>query len=329
MEPARTKVHPYEYEELNKQFYSASPHRFFQRRLLGLVAVASESDALKKVFSEGISYRELTLQLDSDEDEPDKDDYTADMYAAAESTVLLHHTAEALLRLYLGHSNRNPCPWLAIASLTSFANFKKQIKKLQVDLDQSDTMDDVLEVFSYSSTPEFLRGPDPTDVWNEHRECVRDVLSEAIRILLGDANVYNSTKHGMAVVAAETGMSVGKDDEDPFMEMKGMSLKYLENVLVQQENAKYWQTTTWWPQPERAMTLTLVMTWLMRSLWQSARAHYKIDRLTEVPFLLRREQIDHLLKMGYKEGFNVTSMSMRLYTDPPTPAPGGAGVGGK
>lgn len=324
MEQVRTKVHPYEYDDLNKQFYSASPHRFFQRRLLGLVAVASESDVLKQAFLDGVSYRELTLQSSPEDDELGDDGYNADMYAAAESTVLLHHTAEALLRLYLGHANRNPCPWLAIASLTSFAKFKSEIEKLGKAIDLPETMDDVLEVFSYSTSSEFISGADATEAWNEHRECVKDILGEAIRILLGDANVYNSTKHGMAVVAEQVGVSLGEHREGPLMEMKGMSLKYLENVLVQQENARYWQTTTWWPRPERAMTLTMVMTWLMRSLWQSARAHYKIESLTEVPVLLRSEQIDQLLKMGYKDGLNITSMSVRLYTDPPAPDPSAA-----
>lgn len=319
MQPTRSQVHPSEHDFLNRQFYSASPHQFFQHRLLGLVAVASGSADLGN-YPDGITYREFNLRNGPDgsrePDIPKQDEYTADMYAASESTVLLHHTAEALLRLYLGHANRNPCPWLAIASLTSFSRFKDQIRTLQSELDQVDVMDDVLEVFSYSSKPDFIGGGDPTEIWNEHREALRDVLNEAISILLADANVYNASKHGMAVVAGEVRTSIAVDGEDPLMERDGMSLKHLENVLVQQDNARYWQVTTWWPQPEKAMTLIMVMTWMMRSLWRCARAHYSIARLTDLPFLLRRQEIDHLLTMGTKEGFNISTMSVRLHTEP-------------
>lgn len=67
-------------------------------------------------------------QQDEEDDDADEEDLSR--YAVAESSVLLHHAAETLFRLYLAHRELPPCPWLEVSRLRNFAAFKKQAEAL-------------------------------------------------------------------------------------------------------------------------------------------------------------------------------------------------------
>jgi hypothetical protein len=50
--------------------------------------------------------------------------------AALESTVLLHHAGETLMRLYLAHAGDAPCPWMEIARFPDSRRFKDALSRL-------------------------------------------------------------------------------------------------------------------------------------------------------------------------------------------------------
>lgn len=310
--PFVNDVHDAEFSSLNAKFYKGAPHAYFERRLQSLAVAIGDDGELDTVVRAGVSYGDFAMKSDGEDDGP-RGQKDVDDYAAVESVVLLHHTAEATLRLYLSHADRNPCPWLETAKLVDFREFKRRIAALARSLDQDDVLDDLLEVFSYRATPDFILGSDPTAMWKSHRFALRDLISEAIRIILDDAHIYNAAKHGMAIVSSDLGISLGEgEDGQPVVEQKGPVLTFLELNHVS-DVEKYWHQTSAWVDPTRSMGITFLLIKLMDSLWRSAKAHFYIEAAHTLPFLLDLEQIDALLRMHVKEGFNVSRMSERLH----------------
>ncbi|TFC86319.1 hypothetical protein [Cryobacterium sp. TMT4-31] len=307
-------VHDGEFSTLNSKFYQGSPHSYFERRLQSLTVALGAEGAINDLLKSGVSYGDFEMNLeDGSNDSVTDGQKEIDDYAAVESVVLLHHTAEATLRLYLAHANRNPCPWLAVAKLMSPREFKQGIQELAGMLQQEDVLDDIAEVFSYRSTPEFLLGKDPTAAWTSHREGLRMLLCEAIRVLLEDAHIYNAAKHGMAVISSDLGFSLGAEQgNESLIEQKGPVLTFLELSHVP-ETGSMWHQTAAWVDPTKYMGVTFLLIKLMDSLWRSAKAHFEIESAVKLPYLLEANQISDLLGLHLKEGFNVSRMSERLH----------------
>lgn len=312
--PLNHDVHDAEFASLNAKFYRGSPHAYFERRLKSLAVAIGDGRELDALLEAGVSYGDFSLKSDdNDVEQGHSDQKDIDAYAAVESAVLLHHTAEATLRLYLAHANRNPCPWLEVAKLTNFREFKQRIAALAGSMDDDEVLDDLAEVFSYRSTPEFLVGGDPTAMWKDHRAGLRDLISESIRTILDDAHIYNAAKHGMAIVSSDLGVSIGdSDDSDPLIHQKGPVLTFLELNQVS-DSEKYWHQTSAWVDPTKSMAITFLLIRLMDSLWRSAKAHFCIETATTLPYLLKSNQVSDLLRMHVKDGFNLSRMSERLH----------------
>lgn len=305
------EVHGSEFAPLNAKFYQGSPHAYFERRLKSLAVAVGDGREFDDLLRSGVSYGTFNMTYDGNDSEQSQKD--VDDYAAVESLVLLHHTAEATLRLYLAHAHRNQCPWLEIAKLTSPREFKKRVSVLAASLGDDEVLDDLTEVFSYSSTPEFLQGGDPTAMWSDHRAGLRDLITEMSRIILEDAHIYNAAKHGMAIVSSVSGFSLGdSEDGEPLIHKEGPSLTFLELNQVS-DSAKYWHQTSAWVDPRTSMAITYLLIQLIESLWRSAKAHYRIESTSKLPHLFSSNQISDLLSLHVKDGFNVDRMSERLH----------------
>jgi len=314
VKPLTYDVHGSEFSSLNAKFYQGSPHAYFQRRLESLVVAVGDGKEIDDLLRAGVSYGDFSFKRDSnDSDHGSESRQDADDYASVESLILLHHTAEAALRLYLAHAHRNPCPWLEISNLTSPREFKKRITVLSGSLANDDVLDDLTEVFSYASTPEFIQGGDPTAMWRDHRAGLRMLISEAIRIILDDAHIYNAAKHGMAIVSSELSLSIGdREDGDPLIHGEGPTLTFLEINQVS-DSEKYWHQTSAWVNPRKSMAITYLLIELIESLWRSAKAHYRIEPTSKLPYLIDSNEITALLGMHMKDGFNLGRMSERLH----------------
>ena len=312
--PLSYDVHDAEFSSLNAKFYLGSPHAYFERRLKSLAIAIGDGREFDDLLRAGVSYGDFSMKSDdNDADQGPSDQKDVDDYAAVESAVLLHHTAEATLRLYLAHANRNPCPWLEIAKLTNFREFKQRIAALAESLGDDEVLDDLAEVFSYRATPEFILGGDPTAMWKDHRAGLRDLISEVIRIILDDAHIYNAAKHGMAIVSSDLGLSIGDgEDGGPLIHQKGPVLTFLELNQVS-DSEKYWHQTSAWVDPTKSMAIAFLLIKLMDSLWRSAKVHFYIETASTLPYLLDSNQISDLLRMHAKPGFNLNRMSERLH----------------
>jgi hypothetical protein len=82
-----------------------------------------------------------------------ENDYGRRDYISAETTVLLHRAAEALLRLYLAHSNSAPCLWLEVARLRHPGVFPDKLRNFLEHIDTPDTQTDPMSGFTGRATP--------------------------------------------------------------------------------------------------------------------------------------------------------------------------------
>ncbi|MBI5735868.1 MAG: hypothetical protein HY997_08395, partial [Mycolicibacterium neoaurum] len=68
-----------------------------------------------------------------------------------ETVVILHHAVEMLLRLFYAHVENNDCPWLEVASLVNFAEFKGKVGQ---SLNDGFGRTQIAQVFLGGSSPE-------------------------------------------------------------------------------------------------------------------------------------------------------------------------------
>lgn len=117
---------------LNTQFYDGEPWLYFQQRLAHLMLVASDRDRYRAIFAEGVSAGGLTLKIDVNPDTT-RLPTPEQSFTAVELEVLLHHSAETLLRFVHGHAEPSPCPWVRMARLTSYQDFKSWVRTAITD----------------------------------------------------------------------------------------------------------------------------------------------------------------------------------------------------
>jgi hypothetical protein len=113
------------FQQLNERFYTADPADYFRIRLSTLVLVAGRAGDLLGLLKEGVEYGRIQAKADTDA-EVDAADIAR--YVTIESQVLLHHAAEALIRLFLAHVGNPPCPWFELSAETDFGNFKRRVQ---------------------------------------------------------------------------------------------------------------------------------------------------------------------------------------------------------
>jgi hypothetical protein len=305
--PGIPKVSPFEYPSLNKRFYRLAPYDYLDARLQSLVLTVSDDtqEDLAALLGRGVSYK--TLKMNG---EP-SDRTALDRYAAIESTVLLHHASEALLRLYLAHARRAPCPWLELSSLLTPTEFKKALKKLNSELDNLEQVDDLVEVFSFSTDHSFFEGVDE-ESWASHRAALVRLVQHLIRTFLDGANAYNAAKHGLALGAGDLGLRLGQEGEEPLFDHSGPALNYLE--LKGAPDDRHWMLTSTFIDPPRNIALVVLVLNQIKNLWTVAKTRHKIERPESARFSpLSLAMVEEVLDGGRKEGFSPMGFSEQLH----------------
>ena len=137
---------PANFSALNERFYKMSPEDYFSRRLMSLMLWLGFPDGFQAALQSEFSAEGVGVQWRSDlpGDEAEKN---RKRFSTADAEVILHHVSETLLRLYLVHASRSPCPWLDLARERSFAKFKKQVEKLRERLQTGEERESIQLVF--------------------------------------------------------------------------------------------------------------------------------------------------------------------------------------
>jgi hypothetical protein len=189
-------------------------------------------------------------------------------YVSAESTVLLHHAAEALVRLYLAHADDEPCPWLEVARLRRPGEFKSRTEAFLTSINTSQTQADLMRVFTgHPEAP-----AERADMWNSARDGLVILIGHLARTLLTDGALYNAAKHGLAIRSGAAEMSLGSPDSDFAISAEGPSISYID--LTDGDNGKRWSTTTSWIQVDENIALTHIASMYIQSLWHIAAHRY-------------------------------------------------------
>jgi hypothetical protein len=105
------------FDRQNELFYSQQPTSYFRDRLTLLGLRAARSDELADVIGDGFVWGKLHIGGGDDEDlSEDEEETRLTRFVITESQVLLHHTSETLIRMFLAHAGRPQCPWLEMAA---------------------------------------------------------------------------------------------------------------------------------------------------------------------------------------------------------------------
>ncbi len=195
-------------------------------------------------------------------------------YAQMESTVLLHHAGESLLRLWFAHKESSLCPWLAVASLTSARDFKIEAEKYANADTSHMTADDIASVFLGGRTPEEAGVAIPKESWEDSVNGFRELLRVVADQITGQANLYNAAKHGLVGIPADHG-DVNLGD---IRVAGGIGITYLQkkpNDPANHNSPRSWWATTSFP-PSLATDLFLIELIIraIHSLWNVARRKF-------------------------------------------------------
>lgn len=251
-----------DFDYLNATFYASDPAAFFRMKLTLLVLVAGKEDEVGDLIDAGVGYHDLVLET-HDGGDGHVGRVRLQAYLVTESESVLHHAAETLLRLFMAHAGLPACPWLEVASLMSFREFRERTAEVIAQAESHQLDDAVSAVFLAGDTAAA-----------EYIEPTRKVLLMAATRLRDDANAYNSVKHVPAVQPGEASFSIATSDgsSSPFT-ASGPSISYLEREKDPDGGAT-WYTKTRWVDVRSNLFLAQLITSLIDSLWSVARARY-------------------------------------------------------
>lgn len=272
-----------EFPELNKQFYHATPHDYFAQRLQSLLLLAGRGDDIDHLVREGLTFGRLTVAPQPDqpsvEDEQQKQREARERFIIIESEVLLHHASESLLRLFLAHEPKilpdgtlklPECPWLEIARLRDFREFKTRVSARFVEPgDELIRRMQVSTVF-YGVARKALHPVPPQEEWDAGLLNIGRFLSHYARHLLGSANLYNAAKHGLAVMPGDATVQL---DDGALLKADGPSILYLETE-ADSEGRVRWNQTTAWIDLDRTITFVHLACQFIEAIWGVARVRY-------------------------------------------------------
>lgn len=256
---------PVDWKRLNENFYSGDPAGYFRIRSNMLMLAAGASDEVQRLLEAGVRYDGLiSMELGRSAEERDDLDVA---YLVTESQALLHHVSEALIRLFLAHASGPACPWMEVASLRQFSDFKEQVAVLAHHTWPTELADSVPHVF-FGGAPK-----EPDLSTDEARETVTQLLRHLAAGLLKDANLYNSVKHGMAVVGSRDAyVTLATGGGEPLMGSHGPSIAFLESES--EGNTRVWKVSRRWLSIRQAMWMSQLAIVEIDALWAIARARY-------------------------------------------------------
>jgi hypothetical protein len=286
--------------QLNRDFYAANPAGHLHTRLNFLTLLAARGDEVTALMEDGATLGEVELKGHTPPS-PEALRY----YATAEAQTLMHHSVEALLRLYFAHATLPPCPWIELTRLTHFPEVKRRVKQLSGD-DWPAEMDEGIE-------PVFLSFIDaaPAQI-AEGRKVIRAFMQIAGTHYLQGAKLYNAIKHGFAVQAGRHRISFGeKDDGSAEFSIEADSVTYLEHTS--EGRHRHWDLTTAMMNVDHALAIAAYSVTQIEALWMVARQRYAP---TGEPFnvpMLNQANLDVLLRM--ESDLNRTYFSRHVFDE--------------
>ena len=262
------------YQQLNERFYTADPADYFRTRLSTLALVAGRPGDLLDLLKEGVEYGRIWAKADSDEE---VDAAGVDRYVTIESQILLHHVAEALIRLFFAHVDSPPCPWFELSAETDFGGFKRRVEDQLVKARRRRALEEEAAFVLLGR-----RSPRPDEDaarWNDATENLARFLRVYAGRWLKDSHVFNAMKHGLAVIPGDALFQIVDDDGRAIRLGEGTSVEFLEAKEWEKDHGgrrtrRVWQTTTRWLDIQESLGLVQIGALMIDSLWLVAKHRY-------------------------------------------------------
>jgi hypothetical protein len=266
------------YQQLNERFYAADPADYFRIRLSALLLVAGRVGDLLGLLREGVEYGPIRYKADTD---AEVDAASVAHYVTVDSQVLLHHVAEALIRLFLAHVGSPPCPWFELSAETDFGRFKQRVKDQLVKPRRRGALEEEAAFVLLGR-----RSPRPDEDaarWNDATENLARFLRVFAGRWLKDSHAFNAMKHGLAVIPGDALFQIVDDEGTAIGLGEGTSVEFLEAREWEKDHRgrptrREWQTTTRWLDIQESLGLVEIGVLMIDSLWLVAKYRYlKVD----------------------------------------------------
>ena len=319
---AEAILDPAEYPKINRRFYmgSTTPHGYLNNRLRALLLATSNSDEVKAAHQSEFKVGVLTASYSIGEELSDEN---LQDFSIVESTVLVHHAAETLVRLYLAHVNLPACPWIEAASLRKPGLFPKQARQLRARLHTEEAQESLMEVFTGARVYQDGPGQMPRANWEERREGLQLLMDEALERVLEGAPLYNSAKHGLTVKSGNVAITFDfPKDAGIDLSADGPAMSFLERVTPQ----KRWGISHAWISASANTGLTFVICRQIEDLWALAAHRYVEPQLDKRLHTITPEIMEAVMQTGGpSKTFTIKTMTEPLvYLIPVTRPDGGA-----
>lgn len=287
------------YPDLNATFYGMSPHAYFRRRLRSLWLWHGDPPGLAEILEEKFIVDDMAVTLGTEgDDEAEKKE--CERFVVIEAEVLLHHVSETLLRLYLVHAKESSCPWLDVSREKKFFLVKKEVAELRERLKTGEEKPSIEKVFFPPGDRRVMIPDHGEEVWEEAAQNLSEYLSYYAGHFL-DAAPYNAAKHGLALLAGQSGFEVGAgDDPLPFLKRSGPALIYLDIERDEKSGNPRWAKVTKWIVLRRALAMTHMGCRLIEDLWKIGAGHRTSNKPGDLYLFTEPKCAEVLKRTEYK-----------------------------
>ena len=184
-----------QFPELNATFYTARPAEFINMRINVLSLMACEEEQLAPAFGTQRTIGDVSLTAMSPPSDKERN-----RYIQTEAMMIVHHASEALLRLFFAHVEHPECPWLGMASSTSFVEFKEKVSNA---VKTGFNSKDIASMFLGGESPQEAAVELSQEDFDAGVEGTDRLLWDCALRLLGDSFLYNAVKHGLTAIAID------------------------------------------------------------------------------------------------------------------------------
>jgi hypothetical protein len=265
-------------KNINKHFYDASPWTYFQHRLGHLMLSSAGDKRLQEALQDGVTVDGVTLRIEAPE-EPETYPTPTQSFVAVELEVLLHHTAETLLRFVHAHAKPDEtCPSIRLARLKSAARFKQWVEEHVRDAPDHELEE--LCGLAFACDPS---SRDDVAAYGEHlRLFARHFL---------DSDSYNAAKHGMTVQGGSNRIQL-QIDEWEAVSQDGVQVSWIARwPRDDPERPARWTRAHRLMSEGAVIALIHMATQMMKSIWIRGRNRHLGEK---DPTVLRPSSADQL-----------------------------------
>lgn len=257
------------FPELNATFYTADPAGFLRLRIEALSLMALSREQLRDVYAteRRIGSLGMTPVSPPDDDERER-------YIATEAEMIVHHAAEMILRMFFAHVEAPDCPWLGMASSTSFADFKKKVDQA---LTGGFDRDNIAIVFFGGENPRDAAIRATDEEFQDAVEGLRLLLRCSAHRLLSESFLYNAAKHGLTTVQLDDSTKMTyKTEVDEIQIHAGRMLTYLHKPATPNapKDGPKWHISMTGALPDQDLAVATMIYHGLQNLWQVARRRY-------------------------------------------------------